>query len=89
MDYPFVVFCEDDMVLGNRYLEELTKLAMLCEGDSRIGMISMHSSRYRESIEEQHAHRYEYQTMQHSWGFGSCDGIIWKKLRGQLVSIFA
>ena len=42
MDYPFVVFCEHDMVLGNRYLEELTKLATLCEGDSRIGMISMH-----------------------------------------------
>ena len=69
MDYPCVVFCEHDMVLGNRYMEELTKLAMLCEGDDRIGMISMHSRHYGESIEEQLARRYEYERMGHSWGF--------------------
>ena len=69
-NYPFVVFCEHDMVLGERYLEELTKLADLCVGDSRIGMISMHSQNRRKSIEEQHAHRHEYDRMGHSWGFG-------------------
>lgn len=69
-DYPFVIFCEHDMVLGEHYLEELTKCADLHEGDSRIGMLSMHSRNRRKSLEEQHAHSHEYDRMGHSWGFG-------------------
>ena len=78
--YPFVVFCEHDMILGPRYLEELTKLAILSENDDRIGMISMHSRHYQQQQEVQHLHRHQYVHMQHSWGFGLFK-TKWLKLR--------
>jgi hypothetical protein len=68
--YDFVVFCEDDMILGPAYMNTLDQMANLFAKDSRVGMVSAHSQNYVISKERQFARQNEYLAMGHNWGFG-------------------
>jgi hypothetical protein len=68
--YEFALFCEHDMILGEKYLHQITVMAEKFRHDQRIAMISAHSQNYRQSIEEQRTRRHEYSPMGHNWGFG-------------------
>ena len=68
--YEFVVLLEHDFVLGQQYLEILTKLAERFRYDDRISAISGHSRHYRTSLSEQKLHVNEYAMMSHDWGAG-------------------
>jgi hypothetical protein len=68
--YDFVVFCEDDLVLGPQYLSLMSKLAHQFDGDPRIGMLAAHPSNPARSQEEQTARLEDYAEMGHNWAFG-------------------
>ncbi len=79
-DYDYAVFCEHDMILGEKYLHELNKLADKFKDDERIGMISMHTSNYLAPLEAQKINSQKYVGMAHSWGFGIFRS-TWQKMR--------
>jgi len=68
--YDFVVFCEDDMILGPAYMNTLDQMANLFAEDNRVGMLSAHSQNYVISKERQFKRQNEYLAMGHNWGFG-------------------
>ena len=68
--YDFVVFCEDDMVLGDAYMATLHTMAENFTEDDRIAMISANSHSYIMPREQQLASFQEYLPMGHSWGYG-------------------
>jgi len=70
LQYDFVVFCEEDMVLGDAYMASLHTMAEQFIDDERIAMVSAYSMAYTEPREKQLARLQEYLPMGHSWGYG-------------------
>jgi hypothetical protein len=70
LEYDFVVFCEEDMVLGDAYMASLHAMAERFIDDERIAMVSAYSMAYTEPREKQLARLQEYLPMGHSWGYG-------------------
>lgn len=68
--YDFVIFCEDDLVLGPQYLAIMAKLAARFQGDQRVGMVAAHPSNPTKSITDQRARLQDYAEMGHNWAFG-------------------
>lgn len=70
LQYDFVVFCEDDMVLGDAYMATLHAMAEKFSDDERVAMISAHSQAFKTPSAEQASRKQEYLPMGHSWGYG-------------------
>ena len=70
LEYDFVVFCEEDMVLGDAYMASLHAMAERFIDDERIAMVSAYSMTYTQTRAQQLARRQEYLPMGHSWGYG-------------------
>jgi hypothetical protein len=70
LQYDFVVFCEEDMVLGDAYMASLHAMAEQFIDDERIAMVSAYSTAYTQPREKQLACLQEYLPMGHSWGYG-------------------
>jgi hypothetical protein len=68
--YDFVIFCEDDLVLGAQYLSVMKKLAVHFEGDPRVGMIAAHPSNPTKLQADQCDRLQDYAEMGHNWAFG-------------------
>ena len=69
-NHDFVVFCEDDMVLGDAYMTTLNAMANKFYDDERVAMLSAHSQAYKATSAEQAGRIQDYLPMGHSWGFG-------------------
>ena len=83
LQYDFVVFCEDDMVLGDAYMATLHAMAEKFNDDERVAMISAYSHSYIVPREQQLAHIQEYLPMGHSWGYGLYRR-AWQSMQGIL-----
>ena len=70
LEYDFVVFCEDDMVLGDAYMASLHAMAEKFIDDERIAMVSAHSMSYIKPMDQQLSALDKYLPMGHSWGYG-------------------
>ena len=81
--YDFVVFCEDDMILGDAYMATLDAMAEHFQHENRVAMISAHSTTYAMPLEKQAAKANEYLPMGHSWGFGLYRK-AWEEIRPML-----
>ncbi len=62
-------FLEDDLVLGENYLEMLNQLSDVALSDQRIAYFAAYGN-HRANLEEQKTRSTEVVPMQHKWGFG-------------------
>lgn len=84
--YDFVVFCEDDLILGPGYMRTIDMMAKKFHDDPRVGMISAHPSNPTTRIEEQRVNQDKFAIMGHNWGFGLTRS-FWEK-RQPLVDCY-
>jgi hypothetical protein len=69
-DRPWVVFCEDDLVLAPGYLETLCVMAQQFRNDPRVGMFSCFATNSNQPIDKQQANQHALTSMAHHWAFG-------------------
>lgn len=69
-DRPWVVFCEDDLVLAPGYLETLCGMAQQFKNDPRVGIFSCFAYNSSQPIENQQANQNALTSMDHHWAFG-------------------
>ena len=75
---PWVAFFEDDLVLGQGYLETLMCMASSFKDDDRVAMFSCFGKMFNQSIEDQLENQHALVSMEHHWGFGMHQS-AWRK----------
>lgn len=86
LGYDYVVFCEDDMILGPGYMSVMNLMAERFEKDERVGMVSANPENVTVLRDIQRNNEASFAAMSHNWGFGMFAN-FWKK-RQEFVDIY-